>query len=496
MIAVREHPAGERFRLGMVTGFVHYLTLIYWLTTAMLTYGGMPWYAGIGVLCLFVIYLALYMGIFATLLSALTRTSFRFLAGVPLLWVALEFVRAKALTGFPWELLGYSQYRALRIIQISDIFGIYGVSFLIASVNAGAFLIWLFLNKERLHQRTVTWKTAGMALLGSVLLVCLTLTYGGWRMRMIRSVMASAPHVRAAVVQGDIAQDVKWDPAFKNATTETYLRLSREAAIKATDLVVWPETATPFYLFRDTQLTRRIQEGVKASGAFFVVGSPSVEFSGNELHYYNSAFLMNPDGALSGKYDKVHLVPFGEYVPCQKLLPFVGKLVEAVGDFSAGHSSTAIPWAHGRIGVQICYEIVFPSLSRHAVENQADLLVNITNDAWYGKSSAPYQHFSMAVLRAVENRRSVVRAANTGISGFVDPVGRIVAQTPLFEEATLTRSVPVMEIKTFYTRWGDWFPVGCGIWIVLIFLTDPVNTKRIRLEVGNLVKSRKKAFIK
>ena len=179
------------------------------------------------------------------------------------------------------------------------------------------------------------------------------------------------------------------------------------------------------------------------------------------VKYYNSAYLVAPDGTVAGKYDKVHLVPFGEYVPLKRWLPFLGKIVAQVGDFQAGRRGNTIRGVGPRLGVQICFEIIFPMLSRALVQNEAALLVNITNDAWFGESSAPYQHFSMAIFRAVENRRSLVRAANTGISGFVDPLGRIVASTPLDTEATLTRRVPILQEKTFYTRYGDAFALAC-----------------------------------
>lgn len=478
LFVIRNLPAGERFRLGMATGLVHYLTLMYWLTITMQTYGGLPWYTAIGFLFLLSAYLAFYIGAFAALLLPLSPTPFRCLWMAPVLWVALEYVRAKALTGFPWELLGYSQYSALRVIQISDIFGVYGISFLVAAVNAGLLAVWLFFTKENWRRCIVTGKTASWMLFGGVLLLAVTVSYGTWRMDTVRRDMAEAPKIRAAVIQGNIAQNVKWNPAFQNASVETYLQLSAKAALETPKLIVWPETATPFYFFGNKELTERILKGITAANAFFIVGSPSAREHEDGMHYYNSAYLMSPQGALLGKYDKAHLVPFGEYVPCRTWLPFVEKMVTAIGDFSAGQSGAVIPSPVGKIGIQICYEMIFPALSRLAARNEAGFLVNITNDAWFGKSSAPYQHFSMAVLRAVENRRSVIRAANTGISGFVDPVGGIVAQTPLFEEAALTRSMPVMTTETVYTRWGDWFPAGCCIWVIIIVIIRIIPRRR------------------
>ena len=192
-----------------------------------------------------------------------------------------------------------------------------------------------------------------------------------------------------------------------------------------------------------------------------MIGSPSFVRKDTSIEYYNSAYLVGPDGKPLGKYDKVHLVPFGEYIPFHNWLPFLGKMVTAVGDFRPGKQGKVIEWDKCRLGVQICYEIIFPNLSRALVKNKADVLVNITNDAWYGRTGAPYQHFSMAVFRAVENRRSLVRSANTGISGFIDPVGRIIGKTNIFENAVLTRSVPVIHTTTLYTRFGDVFAMLC-----------------------------------
>jgi apolipoprotein N-acyltransferase len=171
--------------------------------------------------------------------------------------------------------------------------------------------------------------------------------------------------------------------------------------------------------------------------------------------------LISPEGRPLGKYDKTHLVPFGEYVPLKRWLPFLGKIVAQVGDFSRGRVGANLEWSRGDLGVLICYEVIFPYISRAAVENGAALLINITNDAWYGRSSAPYQHYSMAVFRAVENRRALVRAANTGISGFIDPAGRIRKSTALFEEAAAARRMPLLTVRTIYNRIGDRFAVAC-----------------------------------
>jgi apolipoprotein N-acyltransferase len=218
-----------------------------------------------------------------------------------------------------------------------------------------------------------------------------------------------------------------------------------------------------------------VQKGIQNAGTSFLIGSPSFIQSENGIKYYNSAYLINPDGKIQGKYDKVHLVPFGEYVPFKKWLPFLGKMVEEVGDFWPGEKGSTIKWGNYKLGVQICFEIIFPGLSRAVVNNNAALLVNLTNDAWYGNSCAPYQHFSMTVFRAIENRKALVRSANTGISGFIDPVGRIIAETALFSDAVLTRSVPIIFMTTFYTRFGDLFAIACLVSVLFIVLRQKIK---------------------
>jgi len=204
-----------------------------------------------------------------------------------------------------------------------------------------------------------------------------------------------------------------------------------------------------------------VLEGIRRVNTDFLFGSPSFAQKDNIIEYYVSAYLVSPQQKTVGRYDKAHLVPYGEYVPLKKWLPFLGKIVAHVGDFVAGPKGKTIPWRNEKLGIQICYEIIFPGLSRAMVKNNAALLVNITNDAWFGKTSGPYQHFSMSVFRAVENRRALARSANTGISGFIDPVGRILASTPLLNDAVITRSLPLLDIKTLYTRFGDVLAWAC-----------------------------------
>lgn len=468
LISLKNSSLTNSFRLGFLAGLVHYITLAYWLAYTMKTYGNLPLYQCISVLFLLSSYLALYIAVFSVIVKRLCSKPATCLFIIPCLWVSLEYIRNYLFSGFPWGLIGYSQFNRLHLIQLSDIFGIYGVSFLIALSNATIFLGFLYITGNKWNGVWVKKRLAGGSIFVFILIIGLVFIYGTWRIKSIDNLISASKSLKVSIVQGNIEQSIKWDPAFQTATTEKYINLSLSAKEEKPDLVVWPETATPFYFLYDRLLSKKVQNGIHDTNTDFLIGSPSFVRRENTIEYYNSAYLISPDEKVYGKYDKAHLVPFGEYVPFKKWLPFIGKMVEAVGDFSAGQEGKTIKWNNCDLGLLICYEIIFPELSRAMAKNDAVLLVNITNDAWYGRSSAPYQHFSMAIFRAIENRRSLVRAANTGISGFIDPVGRVMDSTSLFQEKVITRSIPIMHETSVYTGFGDLFAIACLV-VMLIF---------------------------
>jgi len=472
LFSVKGYSPKNSFRLGLLTGFIHYLTLIYWLSYTMRTYGHLDWFLCIAILILFSVYLSFYIAIFSLALTRLCAKPLVCVIMIPVFWVSLEYIRSVLLSGFPWELIGYSQYKNLHVIQISDIFGVYGVSFLIAMINGAIFLVLLYVTQTEWQGLRVPKLQAVGLLLICGFIFCLVWFYGQGRINSIDERAAVSPSVSVSIVQGNIDQALKWNPAFQIGTIEKYLRLSLSARPRQPDLVVWPETAAPFYFLRNPQLTGMVIEGIRHTGTDFLIGSPSYIPRGNNIGYYNSVYLIRPDGKIQGKYDKVHLVPFGEYVPFKNWLPFIGKIVEAVGDFQSGPKGNTIQWKNYKLGVQICYEIIFPDLSRAMVKNNAALIVNVTNDAWYGQSSAPYQHFSMSVFRAVENRRALIRSANTGISGFIDPAGRVLAATELLQEAVATQMVPMLKERSIYTQIGDLFAQMCLTLVLLITMIE------------------------
>ncbi len=482
LTAIRGQTVKFSFQCGFIAGMIHFITLVYWVAYTMRTYGYLPWPVCISVLVMLSAILALYIAFFSATVAALNLKPAAGTVMIPFIWVSTEYLRAKLFTGFPWELLGHSQYHHLHIIQISDIFGVYGVSALIVLVNAVIAFLIPYRSGKTSQGKPVSRKYMVAGICAAVLLFALTWIYGEWRLGVIDRMSESSPSITAAVVQGNVEQSVKWNPDFQQATIDKYLRLSKDIIAQRPDILVWPETALPFYFGYNKALTHRVTKGLRQMRTDVLFGSPAFTRQAKTVAYYNSAFLTDSIGEVRGQYNKAHLVPFGEYVPLKRWLPFLGKMVAQVGDFSTGRVGDTITWRDHRLGVLICYEAIFPYISRAVVNNGATLLINITNDAWYGTTAAPYQLFSMTVFRAVENRRALVRAANTGISGYIDPSGRVRSKTGLYEEDAVATSVPLLTERTFYTRYGDSFAL-LGIALVLMLagwnLAEPLR-RRLR----------------
>jgi apolipoprotein N-acyltransferase len=301
-----------------------------------------------------------------------------------------------------------------------------------------------------------------VALLVGALVLTGVLVYGHWRLDRLARELATAEPLSVAVVQGNVDQERKWDPAFLRETIDRYHALTREQTTRPLDLIVWPEAAMPFFFERDAPHREELLAFVTEQRTPLLFGSPAVDAAdGRAPRLYNSAYLVTKDGAVSGRYDKLHLVPFGEYVPLERWLFFVNKMVDGIGEFVPGREATVFALERFRLGVMICFEVVFPDLTRRAVQNGATLMAAITNDAWFGDSAAPYQHLDMVVLRAVENRVPFARAANTGISGFIDATGRVAATSDLFVPASRAAPLVPRANDTWYTRLGDAFAWAC-----------------------------------
>lgn len=463
LIAVRGTGWRKAARLGFVAGMVFFTGSLYWVIPTVVRYGGLPWVAASGILVLLAGYLAVYFAGFAAGVAVLRQRGAVFVLSTAGLWVTFELLRSHVFTGFPWNLLGHSQYRNLPLIQIAAVTGVYGVSFVVAGVNAA--IADALAAHRGWGMKAAPLATAGLLVVGAV-------ASGSMDNPQIAS-----PTIRVALLQGNISQDVKWDSAFQDDTMRVYRDLTLAQRGFLPDLVVWPETAVPFLLRHDPR--RSEVEGLADEvGAPLLVGAPDWDGKLFSPRYAVSAFLLTPQNGISGKYDKIHLVPFGEYVPLKRVLSFVNKLAQgSIGDFSPGNEFTVFSIPAGRFGVSISYEIYFPSEVRRFIQNGAEFLINITNDAWYGRSAAPYQHVAMAVFRAVENRRYLVRGANTGISAIVAPDGRIVSTSGLFERTALRATIAANAALTPYARYGDVFgwgaALGVAVAVLLAFVRAP-----------------------
>lgn len=455
------------FALAYVFGFIFFLGTVYWVIHSMYYYGGVPLPVSIGIMLLLVLYLSIYAGLFGLSLSIVSGIEkMSALAVIPALWVAFEYIRGYLLTGFPWVLVGYTQASYSPVVQIADTTGVWGLSFLILAVNTALFFIARhFVKKD--GKFPIKESAIAFAMLLSVI------SYGFIKISQTEKDMRIWTGMKMALAQGSIDQGVKWDVAYREKTLQIYKALTINAARAGAKFIVWPETAIPFYFEEDKIKGGTVGETLKETGSYLLTGSPSYNYNleTRKINYYNSAFLLSPAGDVLGRYDKMHLVPFGEYVPLKSFLP-MKKVTDDMEDFIEGKGPIPISFEGGGIGMLICYESIFPEIARNEVKNGATVLVNITNDGWFGRTSAPYQHFQMALLRAVENRAYVLRAANTGISAIIDPVGRVTKRTNLFEKAVLADNIRFRQGKpTFYTAYGDVFAYGClaiaGIFIIL-----------------------------
>mgnify|MGYP001576518825 CR=1 FL=1 len=444
----------RRFRLflyGYASGITFLAGSTPWIYSVLLTYGRLSAAAAAGVFCLFLAVFSLFFGLYSWWVGELARRS-RTLALLlaPGIWVAMEFFRTHLILGFPWNLLGYALAKHPELIQISSVTGIYGVSFLLAVVNVALAGAWLVGTR-----RALAWASATI-LLAAVLVAAQA------------HVPSAAPTSRALLVQTNLPQLTAYDPNWvlnHQAEMQELYRLSVEEASKPSApraLVLWPEVPAPFYFHRDPLLRGQLMTLAQATQSYLLVGIVDYHKDPQGVERpYNSAILLAPSGEFVGQYDKMHLVPFGEHLPWRWLPRLVGRLVAEVSDFAPGESATLLPAGDTRLGVVICYEAIFPGLVRRFVARGADVLVNISNDGWFGPSAAPAQHFNMARVRAVEARRYLLRATNTGITAVIDPYGRLLAQAPSAERTVLAADFAPQRDRTFYVRYGDWFAWLC-----------------------------------
>jgi apolipoprotein N-acyltransferase len=429
--------------LGLVTSLVFFCGTLYWTGPVLVTFGGLP--APLGVVS--VLLLSLYLGLYnaagtAALGVILRRYGAAGLWLAPMGWVSGEYLRGTLLSGFPWVVIGDSQVDVLPVAQVASVVGVYGVSLLVAFVNGA--LAYALVGPPRLRVRTIAGTAAA--------LLCVAV-WGAWRVAE-GSLTRQGSSIRIGLLQGNIEQKDKWDPGQARRIFTTYIAMTRDAVRRGAQYVMWPESSTPFMFEEDASGGQAIRDLVAEVRVPVLFGSDQIE-RGPTPHLYNAAFLVTPDRRTAAVYRKMQLVPFGEFIPLQHWISFLSPLVGGLATFAAGESVTMLPIGDHKASTAICYEVIFPHLAREAVERGSELLTTITNDGWYGTTSAPYQHFALASMRAIEQGRYLVRAANTGISGAVDPYGRVVAKSAIFEQTGLVVDVRFLQGRTIYSRIGD-----------------------------------------
>jgi len=455
LLAIRGRSPGRAFGLGWVAGTVFYLVTCYWIVYTIGHYTALPVPVAALLLLMMASVLACYHGAFAAGIAWFERRRVPVVWLGPALWVTLEWLRGWFFIGFPWAALGYSQFRFHSLVQMAEATGGYGVSAVLVLFNMVVAAI-LMTPGERARRNLPALAILTILVLGLI-------GFGRWRVAQIEALPA-AGQLRVGLAQGNIAQDRKWDPAFQNETMARYRELTVEAARDHPALIAWPETAAPFFFQEPGPRREEIVDLARETKVPLVFGSPAFRrLDDGQLQQLNRAYLVDGSGRERATYDKMQLVPFGEYVPYAHVLFFVSQVVTAVGQLGAGQVPTVFDLGDARFGALICYEGIFPALTRRFVKDGADFLVNVTNDAWYGNSSAPYQHLAQAAFRTVENRVPMVRAANTGISAIIDADGRIRWQGPLFEMLWHVDDIRWPGIRTIYTRYGDVF-----VWLCVV----------------------------
>jgi len=428
-------------RLGLITGTVGFAGTIYWTGEVVQQFGGLPLPLALFSMSLLALYMALYAGA-ATAATAFltTRLGSGGLALLPAAWVAGEYVRGWAFGGFPWTPIGSSQATVLPIAQAASVAGVYGLSAMVVAVNV--LLAFVLLGRMRVRLAAAA---------GTVVLLGGAWAGGALRIADGRLLQEGRP-LAVGLVQGNIEQTAKWDPRLAEAILADHIALTREAVSRGAAFVLWPESSTPFMLEEDPagQSLHNLARELRVP---LLIGSDEVKRL--PLRLYNAAHLIGPSGATDAVYRKMHLVPFGEFIPLKGVISFVSPLVESFAEFVPGTETVLLPVGSHLVSTSICYEVVYPELVRDAVLKGSELLTTITNDGWYGRTSAPFQHWELASLRAIEHGRYLARAANTGISGVVDPYGRVVARSNLFERDALVSEVRLLTGRTLYTRFGD-----------------------------------------
>jgi apolipoprotein N-acyltransferase len=483
------------FQWAYLQGLASYVVSLYWIPIPLhdfadvpMQYAIFPMIALAGIVALNTA-VAIWAGEFVS-----RRARIPAVITMPVAWAAIEWFRTYVPAAFPWNLLGYAAYKNLELIQFAEFTGVYGVSALIVFFNAVVYVVIFRRGVYRLQTVSLSVLTAMMIVL---------VAFGAWRINNIKNAPATGTF-KAAMVQGNIPQSLKWDPKFLPQSYGVYQDQTADAAKRGADLIVWPEAAAAFLFEPGDQYPAELASDAEYRTALLTLaknmrtpilfGAPALARADGHLGFYNRAYLVSAkgQGEVDAHYDKIELVPFGEYVPARAILGyFVNKVVNGFGDLIPGSDQTLFDFKGAKLGVLICYESIFPDLTRREVNAGAEVLVNITNDAWYGESSAPYQVLAMAAMRSVETKVPMVRVANTGFSALIEPSGRITDRTPLFKRGTTIVDVSWRPVRTLYTMVGDLFAEICFVLMAIGLIlawrwpraatveVEPVRSRRI-----------------
>lgn len=455
-------------RPGLVAGIAFFAPLLYWLVFLSSEEMDNPVLMS-GPLVLLVLLQSLYWALFsAGSFWILSRPRVPAWLVFPILWVACEQLRSLFVLGFTWGALGYAGVLIPRAVQFASVTGVLGVSFWIALVNA---LLLEILLADRPRRRAL-----GFALGAALVLPWL---HGTVVLRGAETRAEPLRTVRVAVIQPNISAETKWDARYKDASFEVLETLTAEAAAESPDFIVWPETAAPSYLLREPEDLARVADAARRAKAPILTGCPDLRRAKDGTYQpFNSVILVAADGVVRGEYDKIHLVPFGEAIPFETVFPVLKRVDFGQANFEPGSERVVFEIPKARFSALICFESAFPRLVRQFVDGGAELLVNVTNDVWYGRTSMPFQHAAMAVMRSIETRRSLARSANSGISLAVDPYGRVLGRKGIFERGFVVADLPVLSGKTFYVRHGDVLPWTACLLSFLLLLVPPAGGAR------------------
>lgn len=452
---VRAKSAWEAFALGWMSQTAAWLVMVPWVVRVMSHYGGLPYAVGVLLFVAMSLYLGLYGGLFAALVKRF-RLGVAFLPWllVPLAWAAVEYARTFLFSGFPWNLTAASIVDSASLIQIDRAIGPYFTGALV--VLPAVIAAWWITQRPAPIARVLVGGSLGILLLV------------WWGTGLVASKLIARPTasatVTAALLQPNISQEMRWDEANVVLIYRRMMDMTEEAARRGAKVVIWPESTVPLSYTQTDFFRESIESLSRQYGVDIILGSVATD-PARSGRIWNSAFLVS-GGRTIGHYDKIRLVPFGEYVPLRRMLFFAEKLVHAVGEFEFGTNDRPLA---GKLsyGPAICYEVVFPQITRTQIRNGADVLVTITNDAWYDGTSAPKQHLWQARLRAIEGDRYLLRAGTTGISAFIDPTGRVLESLPMGREGIIYAKFQARTSFTPYVRFGDWFAWAAAV-VVLI----------------------------